>query len=268
MTTRETVTALTTIHRHNCRASRKILEWWCWEKGGTKQRQNIVLWWLSLGTGNQMCTLQWSYMSTAKICLCLSLMFCLREQPDNELHSGNGGSVTKSWMNSAVIACDYTFGKLLSTSTKQEYENYCFATHSVAGKMKLNKDQQRLRRHLCSHTALLSACSFSPSGVTSRYFLSLKKSPAVASLTCVCVCQCDTCWRLSPQRAGNQQCDLLLVAFYIQCQVWTWSPCTRRCSHLVDTNTACMVKTRGRTLHGWFYLWVCCSFKIQKYTKT
>lgn len=41
MTTRETATALTTIHRHNRRASHKILKWWSWYKGGTKRRQNL-----------------------------------------------------------------------------------------------------------------------------------------------------------------------------------------------------------------------------------
>lgn len=38
---KRTVTALTTIHRHNRRASHKILEWWSWYKGGTKRRQNL-----------------------------------------------------------------------------------------------------------------------------------------------------------------------------------------------------------------------------------
>lgn len=38
---KRTVTALTTIHRHNRRASHKILEWWSWYRGGTRRRQNL-----------------------------------------------------------------------------------------------------------------------------------------------------------------------------------------------------------------------------------
>lgn len=112
---KRTVTALTTIHRHNRRASHKILEWWSWYKGGTKRRQNLCALVAEFGRMKSdvhvWVILNVKGRNSPSSLLLTYLLICSREQPEDELHCGNGGSVTKPWPNGAFSACGYTFRK-------------------------------------------------------------------------------------------------------------------------------------------------------------
>lgn len=130
------------------------------DEADTKVERNgggiFVLWWPSLGALNLMCKSEWSSMSKAGLCLRLSyLLICSWEQPEDELHCGNGGSVTKPWPSGAFRACGYTLRK--------HPQNRSMKTSLMSNTFSFEWKQTHVNSwQIWDHKALLSAFSVSP----------------------------------------------------------------------------------------------------------
>lgn len=136
MTTRETVTALTTIHRHHRSASHKILEWWSWHSGGTEQRQNLCALVVDFGR--------------------MKSDVCVREVSHGKGRDSLGVHPSLSYIYILVSTArervrlwkqrfSHKTKNCLSESTKQEYENCWLATHLVWEQAKANQSEATSR---------------------------------------------------------------------------------------------------------------------------